>query len=204
MNEQSTAGYPEALRILIGELKRLPGIGPRSAERIALWLVQSKDAHPAELAGALTQVAETVQPCGRCGFFSTGPLCTICLDHRRAGEILCVVERATDIVPLERSGVFKGRYHALGGRLSPLDGVGPEELSIKKLLERVKTETPSEVILALSADVEGEATAHYLVGILRESGVRITRIAHGLPVGGGLEQADDLTLGRAMNGRQIV
>lgn len=193
--------YPTAIRDLIGQLKRMPGIGPRSAERIALWLVQSRDAHPKEIAAAMHGAAESVRPCSKCGFFTVEDLCEICSDPSRSGESLCVVELATDILPLERTGVFRGRYHALGGRISPLDHIGPDDLRIAALLDRVKTEAPTEIILALSGDVEGEATANYIAGLLKQHPVSITRIAQGLPAGGGLESADELTLSRALSGR---
>ena len=193
--------YPTEIRDLIAQLKRMPGIGPRSAERIALWLVQSRDARPKEIAETLRATAECVRPCVRCGFFTTGDICEICSDEGRNRELLCVVEMATDILPLERTAMFKGTYHALGGRISPLDHVGPEDLRIQALLDRVKSEAPAEVILALGADVEGEATANYLAELLREFPVNITRIAQGLPAGGGLESADELTLSRALSGR---
>lgn len=194
--------YPAALDELIAQLKRMPGIGPRSAERIALWLVQSRDARANEIADALRKVTEQVKPCGKCGFFSTAFLCEICADPSRSGEVLCVVEHPTDILPLERTGMIRGRYHALGGRLSPLDHVGPGDLRIDALLERIKSESPREVILALGADVEGEATANYLAGLLKDFAVAVTRIAQGLPAGGGLENADELTLSRALSGRR--
>lgn len=193
--------YPSAIRDLIAQLKRMPGIGPRSAERIALWLVQSKDARPKEIAGTLHATAETVRPCIKCGFFSIGDICEICADETRANELLCVVEQPTDILPLERTGIFRGKYHALGGRISPLDDVGPEDLRIGQLLERIKAESPSEVILALGADVEGEATSNYIADLLKGLPVTVTRIAQGLPAGGGLESADELTLSRALSGR---
>lgn len=195
--------YPQPLNELITQLKRLPGVGPRSAERIALWTVNGKN-RGKEVAAALLLTAENVRPCQQCGFFTTEPLCAICMDDSRAGGPLCVVEQPTDILPLERTGVFRGRYHALGGRLAPLDHVGPEDLNIEGLLERLRRDDRApEVILALGADVEGEATAQYLAGVLREevSGVGITRIAQGLPAGGGLEAADELTLSRALTGR---
>ena len=194
--------YPVAIRELVAQLKRMPGIGPRSAERIALWMVQSRDARPADIAAALCKVTEQVKPCVKCGFFTNDTLCEICDDPARSAGLLCVVEQPTDILPLERTGVFPGRYHALGGRISPLDHVGPDDLRIASLLERVKSETPSEVILALSSDVEGEATANYLAGLLKETGIAVTRIAQGLPAGGGLEGADELTLSRALSGRR--
>ena len=179
----------------------MPGIGPRSAERIALWMIGARNARAGEIAQAISTVVATVRPCPQCGFFTTEPLCGICADEGRSAEILCVVEQATDILPLERTGAFRGRYHALGGRISPLDHVGPEDLRIDALLERVHTQTPAEVILALGSDVEGEATANYLAGLLREFPVQVTRLAQGLPAGGGLEHADELTLSRALSGR---
>lgn len=193
--------YPAAIRNLIAQLKRMPGIGPRSAERIALWLIQSRDARPKEIAEVLRLTAEGIRPCAQCGFFTSENICEICADPSRDGGCLCVVEQATDILPLERTAAFRGRYHSLGGRISPLDHVGPEDLRIPALLERVKSETPAEVILALGSDVEGEATANYLAELLREFPVAITRIAQGLPAGGGLESADELTLTRALSGR---
>ena len=193
--------YPAAIRVLIGELKRMPGIGPRSAERIALWMMQSRDARPAEIARAVADVTASVRPCAQCGFFTTETVCEICADPARDRTLLCVVEHATDILPVERTGVFRGVYHALGGRIAPLDHVGPEDLRIDALMERIKAQPPVEIILALGADVEGEATANYLVDLLRELPVTVTRLAHGLPAGGGLEHADELTLSRAMSGR---
>ena len=193
--------YPAPIRELIAQLKRMPGIGPRSAERIALWMIGARNARAGEIAQAISTVVATVRPCPQCGFFTTEPLCGICADEGRSAEILCVVEQATDILPLERTGAFRGRYHALGGRISPLDHVGPEDLRIDALLERVHTQTPAEVILALGSDVEGEATANYLAGLLREFPVQVTRLAQGLPAGGGLEHADELTLSRALSGR---
>ena len=193
--------YPEPFRELARELRRLPGIGPRTAERIALWLASSKDARPLDLAGSLRNAAENLRSCKTCGFFSTNDLCEICRAEDRTGREICVVEQATDILPLERTGSFEGRYHVLGGRLAPLDHIGPEQLRIGELLERAKTEAPSEIILALSADVEGEATTNYLAEILSPLGIAVTRIAHGLPAGGGLEHADPLTLQRALAGR---
>ena len=195
------AEYPAPLQELIAQLKRMPGIGPRSAERIALWMVNARNARPGEIAAAIAAVTAAVRPCPQCGFFTSEPLCSICADPARSQETLCVVETATEILPLERTGVFRGLYHALGGRISPLDHVGPEDLRIAELLERVRAGGATEVILALGVDVEGEATANYLAGLLREFPVQITRIAQGLPAGGGLEQADELTLSRALGGR---
>ncbi len=165
--------YPEPLQRLVTQLKRLPGIGPRSAERIALWLVGGQ-ARPdtgnrgREVAETILETAAKVRPCADCGFFTTEERCEICRDEARADGPLCVVEQATDILPLERTGVFRGRYHALGGRLAPLDHVGPEDLTIDRLLERVRDGQAREIILALGADVEGEATAQYLAGLLKD------------------------------------
>lgn len=198
------AEYPAPIRALIAELKRLPGIGSRSAERIALWMVQSPDAHPESLGNAIEAVRNTVHPCGLCGFFTESDPCRICSDPARDPHLLCVVEQPTDILPLERSGAFHGMYHTLGGKISPLDHVGPENLRIPQLLARIREHSPTEVILALSADVEGEATGHYLADVLGEFPLRISRLAQGLPVGSGLEYADELTLSRALSGRTRV
>jgi recombination protein RecR len=195
------ADYPEPFRELARELRRLPGIGPRTAERIALWLASSKDAKPLDLAEALRNAAENLRPCTICGFFATEELCEVCRDETRIGREICVVEQATDILPIERTGFFRGRYHVLAGRLAPLDHIGPDQLRIGALLARAKTEAPVEIILALSADVEGEATTNYLAEALAPLGIPVTRIAHGLPAGGGLEHADPLTLQRALAGR---
>ncbi len=193
--------YPPAIQALTSELKRMPGIGPRSAERIALWMLQSRDARPLEIARAIREVQETVRPCPRCGFFAIEPLCEICSDPARDRSLICVVEQPTEVLPLERTGRFQGLYHTLGGRISPLDHIGPEDLRISSLLERIKTDAPTEIILALGSDVEGEATANYLVELLHAMPVSVTRLAQGLPAGGGLEQADELTLSRALTGR---
>ncbi len=195
------AEYPAAIKNLVAELKRMPGIGPRSAERIALWMIQSRDARPHEIARVIGDVTTQIQPCGKCGFFSTGALCDVCADSARDTAQLCVVEQPTDILPLERTGAFRGRYHALGGRISPLDHIGPDELRIDALLARIAAEAPTEIILALGSDVEGEATANYLAGLLRELPVSVTRLAQGMPAGGGLDHADELTLTRALSGR---
>lgn len=197
--------FPEPVKSLVGELKRLPGIGPRSAERIAVWLLQSPKADPSALAEALLSAKELVRPCPVCGFFATEAGCDVCDDPTRDDKILCVVEQATDVLPLERSGAFRGRYHCLGGKLSPLDRVSPEDLRIAPLIRRVEAAPEEiEVILALGSDVEGEATANYLAELLRGRNCRLTRIAQGLPAGGGLEHADELTLMRAMQGRRGV
>jgi recombination protein RecR len=194
--------YPTPFNELTRELRRLPGLGPRSAERCALWLLGHKDARPEPLAAAILAASASIHPCKKCGFFAVSELCEICLQPSRQGREICIIEQSTDILPLERSGVFQGLYHALGGRLAPLDHIGPAQLRIEPLLERLRIEKPTEIILALSADVEGEATTNYLTEILAPFDIRTTRIAHGLPAGGGLEHADQLTLQRALTGRR--
>lgn len=194
--------YPEPIIQLIGELKRLPGVGPRSAERIAVWMIQHKKSNSEALSHVLDVSRESVALCKTCGFFSTEGECELCEDSDRDQETLCVVEQPTDVLPLERSGVFRGYYHCLGGKLSPLDNTSPDDLNIASLLKRISDHEELEVILALSADVEGEATANYLSEILEEKNCKVTRIAQGLPAGGGLEHADELTLMRALQGRR--
>jgi recombination protein RecR len=193
--------FPPLIQELIRQLRRMPGVGPRSAERIALWIVQRKDARADQIAEAISKTVSGIRSCTRCGFFSEAELCVICANPGRDARRLCVVEQPTDILSLERSGAFQGLYHSLGGRLSPLDHVGPEDLRIDSLLRRVRQERPDELIFALSLDVEGEATLSYLGELLKAEGVNITRIAQGLPAGSGLESADELTLARAFSGR---
>jgi recombination protein RecR len=193
--------YPPALRELVGQLRRMPGVGPRSAERIALWMVQARENQPEEIAHAITNTRTVVHPCKLCGYFATSELCEICNDPSRNVDLLCVVEQPTDILPLEKTSVFRGRYHSLGGRISPLDHIGPEDLRIKELLDRVEKERFSEIIFALAADVEGEATTSYLVDLLKNKAIAFTRIARGLPAGTALESADELTLSQALSGR---
>jgi recombination protein RecR len=193
---------PAPVTALAAALGRLPGIGPRSAARLALHVVQSDPASVRQLADTLVQAREQVAPCDRCGALTEVQPCAICTDDRRDGTLLCVVERALDILSLEKSGTFKGRYHALGGKLSPLNGVGPEDLRVAELERRLETEPVKEIVLALGSDVEGDATTHYLAKRLASSGVRITRLAQGLPAGSGLEFADELTLSRALEDRR--
>ena len=195
--------YPPLIQELIRQLRRIPGIGPRSAERIALWIVQKKEARAREIAEAISKTVSGIRSCLRCGFFSENDQCAICGDQERDSTSLCVVEQPTDILSLERTGAFRGLYHSLGGRLSPLDHIGPDDLRIDALLRRVQEELPREVIFALSGDVEGEATLSYLGDLLARDGVIITRIAQGLPAGSGLETADELTLTRAFSGRTV-
>ena len=193
--------YPAALRDLIAQLRQMPGVGPRSAERIALWIVRASDDKPEQIARAINSTRQAIHPCTLCGFFTTQEICDICADTSRAADLLCVVELPTDILPLEKTSAFRGRYHSLGGKISPLDHVGPEDLRIKELIERVEGEKISEVIFALPADVEGEATTNYIVDLLKGKPVTLTRIARGIPAGGGLESADELTLSAALSGR---
>lgn len=193
---------PAPVTALAAALGRLPGIGPRSAERIALHVVQSDPAGVRQLAEALTNARERVATCDSCGGLTESQPCPICADSRRDGALLCIVERALDILSLEKSGTFQGRYHVLGGKLSPLNGVGPEDLRMAELDRRLDSQPVQEVILALGSDVEGDATAHYLAQRLAPRGIRVSRLAQGLPAGSGLEFADEITLRRALEGRR--
>ncbi len=188
---------------LIASLGKLPGVGPRSAERIALHVIQAPPEFSESLSDALLRARRTIQLCQACGGLTESQPCPICSDSRRDRSLLCVVERPVDILSLEKAGAFRGLFHVLGGRISPLNGVGPEDLRISELAARIPHEGVKEVILALPSDVEGDATSHYLAKLLSGGGVRISRIAQGLPVGSGLEYADELTLGRALEGRTI-
>jgi recombination protein RecR len=182
----------------------MPGVGPRSAERIAVWMVRARNDQPEQIARAITDTRQSIRACTLCGFFATGKICEICADSGRSMELLCVVEQPTDILPLEKTGAFRGRYHSLGGKISPLDHVGPEDLRIKELLERIDREKISEIIFALPADVEGESTTNYIVDLLKSKPIMLTRIARGIPAGGGLESADELTLSAALSGRTKI
>jgi recombination protein RecR len=193
--------YPVAIRNLIAQLRQMPGVGPRSAERIALWIVRAQSDQPEQISRAIADTRQAIHSCALCGFFTTDEICEICANSSRASELLCVIEQPTDILPLEKTRAFRGRYHSLGGKISPLDHVGPEDLRIKELLERLDREKISEIIFALSADVEGEATTNYLVELLKDKPIALTRIARGIPAGGGLETADELTLSAALSGR---
>src|SRR2546423_900825 len=193
--------YPEAIRDLIAQLRQMPGVGPRSAERIALWMVRAPNDQPEQIARAITATRQSIHACNLCGFFAAADICQICADAARATAVLCVVEQPTDILPLEKTGAFRGRYHSLGGKISPLDHIGPEDLHIKDLLNRIEREKISEIIFALPADVEGEATTNYIVDLLKGKPITLTRIARGIPAGGGLESADELTLSAALSGR---
>jgi recombination protein RecR len=164
-------------------------------------MVRTRNDQPEQIARAVIDTRQSIHPCNLCGFFAAGEICEICADSSRATELLCVVEQPTDILPLEKTGAFRGRYHSLGGKISPLDHVGPEDLRIKELLQRIDREKISEIIFALPADVEGEATTNYIVDLLKDKPISLTRIARGIPAGGGLESADELTLSAALSGR---
>jgi recombination protein RecR len=196
------ASLPEPISVLTAALSKLPGIGPRSAERIALFIVQSDKSAAQALANALLQAREKISLCTICGGLTERQPCAFCGDPRRDHSTVCVVERPVDIFSIEKSGAFRGTYHALGGKISPLNGVEPEDLRITQLEQRCAAEGIKEVIIALPSDVEGDATSFYLNKLFAARGLRMTRIAHGLPVGSGLEFADELTLGRALEGRR--
>ena len=189
---------------LVDELGRLPGIGPKSAQRIAFYLLKAAPDDAKRLARAIVEAKERVSWCRRCFNFAEGELCVYCRDDRRDPTLLCVVEEPRDIVAVERTQEYRGRYHVLLGAISPIEGIGPDQLKIKELLARVGDEGVKEVILATNPNIEGEATAMYLARLLKPLGLRVTRIASGLPVGGDLEYADEVTLGRALEGRREV
>jgi recombination protein RecR len=196
--------YEGPVQTLIDELGRLPGVGPKSAQRIAFYLLKVAPEDAKRLAHAIVDAKEKVSWCRRCFNIAEGELCGFCRDERRDSRVLCVVEEPRDIVALERTQELHGRYHVLQGAISPIEGVGPEQLRIRELLERIANEGVEEVILATNPNIEGEATAMYLARLLKPLGVRVTRIASGLPVGGDLEYADEVTLGRALEGRREV
>ncbi len=195
------ASLPPPINDLLAALGKLPGIGPRSAERIALQLVQSDAGSVNQLAQAILAAREKIRPCPTCGGLTEEAPCGICADSRRDAGLLCVLERAVDIISIEKAASFHGRYHVLGGKISPLNGVEPEDLRISELEARLAAEPIKEVILALGTDVEGDATSYYLAKRLAARAVKVTRIAHGLPAGSGLEYADELTLSKALEGR---
>ena len=195
------SGLPEPINELLAALNALPGIGPRSAERLALYLVQSDPGSVRQLANALVHARERIRTCTTCGALTEQVPCATCADTRRDASIVCVVERPVDIISIEKSGTYRGKFHVLGGKISPLNGVDPEDLRIAELEKRLTSEPIKEIILALGTDVEGDATSFYLAKRLASSGAKVTRIAHGLPAGSGLEFADELTLSRALEGR---
>jgi recombination protein RecR len=194
--------YEGAVQDLIEALGRLPGVGPKGAQRIAFHLLNADPADAQRLARAILDVKEKVRFCARCFNVSEHEECRICRDQRRDLSLLCVVEEPRDVLALEKTGEFRGRYHVLGGAISPIDGVGPDDLHVKELVARLGDEPVAEVVLATNPNIEGEATASYLARLLKSMGVRVTRIASGLPVGGDLEYADEVTLGRAFSGRR--
>jgi recombination protein RecR len=193
--------YPRSLARLIEELEKLPGVGPKTAQRLALHLLHASEEDAAALAEAIREVKESVRECSVCFNYTDADLCPLCTDPNRDQSILCVVGDARDLLAMERAGGFRGRYHVLGGLISPMDGVGPESLRISELLSRVREGRIGEVILATNPTVEGDATAVYLAEQLRPLDVKVTRIALGLPVGGDLDYADDVTIARALEGR---
>jgi recombination protein RecR len=193
---------PEPLERLIQELSRLPGIGPKTAQRLAFHLLRSDSQRAASLAHAIEDVKARIGYCERCYNIAEGTLCAICLSTRRDATLLCVVESALDVLAVERTSEFSGLYFVLHGVISPIDGIGPDQLHVPQLVDRVRDEGVAEVIIATDADIEGEATALYLQRALQELDTKVTRPAHGLPVGGDLEYADELTLARAMSGRR--
>jgi len=196
--------YEAPVQTLIDELGRLPGIGPKSAQRIAYYLLKATPEDARRLAAAITDAKARVTWCRRCFNVAQGELCSFCQDDRRDPAQLCVVEEPRDIVAVERTHEFRGRYHVLQGAISPIEGIGPEQLRVKELVRRVGDENVAEVILATNPNIEGEATAMYLARLLKPLGVSVTRPASGLPVGGDLEYADEVTLGRAFEGRREV
>ena len=198
------ATYAAAVQDLIDELGRLPGVGPKSAQRIAFHLLKLSKGDAMRLAAAIEEAKDRVTWCQRCFNLSEGELCGICDDDRRDGHLVCVVEEPKDLVAVEKTGEFKGRYHVLGGAISPIEGIGPDQLRVKELLARIEPEGVTEIILCTNPNIEGEATAMYLGRLLTPLGISVTRIASGLPVGGDLEYADELTLGRALEGRRAV
>ncbi|HUS20876.1 MAG TPA: recombination mediator RecR [Aeromicrobium sp.] len=196
--------YDGLIQDLIDELGRLPGVGPKSAQRIAFHILDADPTDVARLATALTEAKEKVHFCAICGNVTVDVECKICADPRRDPSVICVVEESKDVVAVERTREFRGRYHVLGGAISPIAGIGPDQLRIKELLTRLQDGTVTEVIIATDPNLEGEATATYLIRMLSPLGLRVSKLASGLPVGGDLEYADELTLGRAFEGRTAI
>lgn len=194
--------YPPAIRHLIQAFRQLPSVGPRSAERFALHLLHGGPEAGKFLCSSIEDAARSIRPCSSCRFFSEQDLCSICANPGRDSALACIVEQPTDVIAFEKSAVFKGRYYVLGGTLSPLDGVGPEELGLDRLFAELKKRGTAEVILGLSPDVKGETTSLYLAGELKKSGCKVSRLATGVSVGGGLEFVDSVTLGHALTDRK--
>jgi recombination protein RecR len=198
------SAYSRSMQAMIDALSRLPGVGPKSAQRIAFHLLKTDRDEVSRLTKAISEARESVRFCEQCFNFSESPTCHICADERRDGTALCVVEESRDVVALEKTGQFRGRYHVLLGAINPLEGVGPEHLKVRELLLRLGAESINEVILCLNPNTEGDVTTMYLARLLKPLGVRVTQLAMGLPVGGDLEYADEVTLGRALVGRREV
>ncbi|WP_031512442.1 recombination mediator RecR [Streptomyces sp. NRRL F-5123] len=196
--------YEGVVQDLIDELGRLPGVGPKSAQRIAFHILQADPADVRRLAHVLAEVKAKVRFCQVCGNVAQDELCRVCRDPRRDASVICVVEEPKDVVAIERTREFRGKYHVLGGAISPIDGVGPDDLRIAELLRRLADDSVTELILATDPNLEGEATATYLARTVKPMGLRVTRLASGLPVGGDLEYADEVTLGRAFEGRRLL
>ena len=196
--------YEGAIQDLIDELGRLPGIGPKSAQRIAFHIIQSERVDISRLADVLRTVKEKVKFCTECGNISEEELCRICRDPRRDPTLICVVEESKDVIAIEKTREFRGKYHVLGGAISPIDGIGPENLRIRELMVRLAATEIQEIIIATDPNLEGEATATYLSRLLKPLGMKVSRLASGLPVGGDMEYADEVTLGRAFEGRRTV
>ena len=196
--------YEGAIQDLIDELGRLPGIGPKSAQRIAFHIIQSERVDISRLADVLRTVKEKVKFCTECGNISEEELCRICRDPRRDPALICVVEESKDVIAIEKTREFRGKYHVLGGAISPIDGIGPENLRIRELMVRLAATEIQEIIITTDPNLEGEATATYLSRLLKPLGIKVSRLASGLPVGGDLEYADEVTLGRAFEGRRTV
>jgi recombination protein RecR len=193
-----------AIQKLLDELERLPGIGPKSAQRIAYWILNSSTESALQLARAIEEVKQTVHFCSRCFNYAQDDLCEICQSTRRNANVICVVSEPRDIPPIERTAVFHGVYHVLGGALSPMDNIGPSDLRIAELMKRLASEEVTEVLLATNPNIEGETTATYLARLIKPLGIKVTRLASGLPVGGDLEFADEVTLSCAIESRQVL
>jgi recombination protein RecR len=202
--DRAPDGYEGVVQDLIDELGRLPGVGPKGAQRIAFYLLAADPADVKRLAAALLEVKDRVRFCRSCGNVAEEEECRICRDPRRDPSVICVVEEPKDVVAIEKTREFHGRYHVLGGAISPIEGVGPDDLRIKELMARLADSAVTELILATDPNLEGEATATYLARLVKSMGVRVTRPASGLPVGGDLEYADEVTLGRAFEGRRLL
>jgi recombination protein RecR len=196
--------YARPLAQLLEQLEKLPGIGPKSAQRLAFHILSAPREESEQLAQAVRAVREQIKPCSRCGNYTDLEICDICADHRRDEQFLCIVAEPRDLMAIENSGEFRGRYHVLGGVISPIEGIGPEQLAINSLMRRIADEGIQEVILAVPPTVEGETTANYLANLLKPRNVRITQLARGLPFGGELDYADQVTIAGAVRGRREI